>query len=274
MAEDKAKKPEAGLESYLEPPTPKPVDKEKSVFSGLRVSLMPTDLAGSATMDPRRAVAVLAVVLAVESLLIGMAYLALMKVSNDRAQAVESLKSELATLQSQTPALEKKAAKAVQFSAQYEANQISLDQHIYWTRFLPELEKFILPSIQCTSFSGDIITGTVNMDCHGRNYRDVAEQIVYMRTNPLVTDLRTSAASVDVDKDGSLLRSTFSMNLKFKPSAWKAVESGKMPSAAPSPTSVETSPSAPTIIKQGQPPVQLEPLTPATTTASGAVTTP
>lgn len=267
MAEDKEKKPEAALESYLEPPTPKPAEKEKSVFSGLRVSLMPTELSGSASMDPRRAVAILGVVLIAETFLIGMAYLALMKVSNDRAQAVESLKSELATLQSQTPGLEQKAAKAVQFSAQYEANQISLDQHVYWTRFLPELEKFILPAVQCTSFSGDAVTGIVNMDCHGRNYRDVAEQVVYMRTNPLVTDLRTSSASLDVDKEGNLLRSTFTMNMKFKPSAWKALESGKMPAAPAAVVTEEVTSSAAPVIKQGQPPIQLEPLTPATSAA-------
>jgi len=266
MADVTDKKPSAGLESYLEPPTPKTVEKEKTAFSGLRVSLMPTELAGSQSVDPRRALAILAIVLIAETVLIGAGYAALAKVNSDRTLAMDSYKMELTTVRAQTKILEGQAATASQFSTQFTANQLSLDNHLYWTSFFNNLEKYILSDVQCSSISGDSATGTVNMDCHGKTYLDVARQIVYMRTNPMLVELRTNAASADMDKQGVPLSTTFAMSMKFKPAIWHAAEKGKMPvsengQAAPKPVV----PSMPT---GNEAPVPLEILKPATTAAA------
>jgi hypothetical protein len=262
MANPKDNKSAAEPESYLEPPAAKPVEKEKSLFAGLRVSLMPTELAGSAAMDPRRALAILVIVLIAETALIGVAYLGVIKVTNDRTAAMEAYKSELTSLRARTKTMEGQAGLAAQFSAQYAANQISLDQHLYWTQFFAKLEKYILPNVQCVSFSGDVLTGAVNLSCHGRNYRDVAEQVVYMRTNPDLVELRTNSASAEMDKDGKPISTSFDMNMKFKPSVWHAEEPGQLPVLKVDVTSSPTAPTVPTITDV---PVELEQLKPATT---------
>lgn len=268
MADVKDNQRAAAPESYLEPPAAKPVEKERPSFSGLRVSLMPTELEGSASLDPRRAVAVMVIVLIVETALIGAGYLAVVKTENDRTAAMEASRSELVSLRTATKALEGQAAQATQFSAQYAANKITLDEHLYWTPFFAMLEKYILPNVQCVSFNGDVLSGAVNLSCHGRNYRDVAEQVVYMRTNPDLLELRTNAATAELDKEGQPVSTSFEMGMKFKTATWHAKTLGQMPTVIGTAATTAAAPAVTSVPKGSDAPRILEDLKPATTAAN------
>ena len=232
------------MESYLPSPTAaKPAEKEKSFFTGLRVSLMPAELGGGAPPDLRRSLIILVAVLLIETVIVGLAAIYIRNVADSRAAKLEAAKKELQQLLAATVEKEATAADAVAFNSLVAANVAALDGHVYWTRFFLDLEKYVLPQVHCVTLSGDSGTGLVNLDCTAPTYHDVAQQIVLMRQHPAILEVRTNSASASVDKKGTIASVGFSMALRLKTSAWLAEEKGKPP--IESVMEAERAPSAP-----------------------------
>jgi Tfp pilus assembly protein PilN len=246
MTDEKDNQSAAPPEAYVEAPVPaatRPAAaKERSGFAGLRVSLIPAELTGRTGLDPRRALVILAALLLGATVLVVVVYLVVLRVSSVRAERIEVLRGELAGLRAETSVLEQRARLAVAFNAQVTAGAAALDGHVYWTGFLRRLEQYVLPAVRCTTLTGDAGGGLANIDCAGRTYRDVAEQITLMRSHPDVLEVRTSSASAQVSNTGEIEGVSFSMSLKMKPSAWAALSVKEASSAAASSQSVQAVP--------------------------------
>lgn len=190
-------------------------------FSGLRVSLMPSELEGKAPPDLGRRLLILALVLVIETIAVGAGYFFVSRAIDARVAKRDELDGQIAQLTRDFAKQEETAAKEeAAYNGQVIAAKEALDNHVFWTRFFTFLESKTRPTVRYLNFSGDSDSGVVTLDAVGRTYRDVAEQIVALKEEPMIADVRTAAASAKVDEKGEINGVAFTMVLKLKPEAW------------------------------------------------------
>ncbi len=237
---------EEGMESYV-PAAAKPGAAKASgtapassggVFSGLRVSLMPSELEGKKQADPGKRLLALALVLVIETAVILGAYFYVNKTLSSRTGNRDELVAKVEALAKSIAKEEAAAKDVVAYQAQVAAAGEALDRRVSWSSFFAFLEKKTIPSVKYLNFSGDADTGTVTVDAVGLTYRDVAEQIVQFREDPNVADVRTSSASARVNETGEVTGVSFTLVLRLKPEVWKKVAGSvtAVPAATASPT--------------------------------------
>lgn len=207
--------------------------EEGASFSGLRVSLMPSELAVKAPPDFGRGLLVLAFALVVETLLIGGAYVFVRRTVEARVFRRDALVAEIGALDATVAAQESAAADAVRYGSQVAAAKKALDARVNWTAFFSLLEAKTKPTVKYVNFSGDADTGVVTLDAVGTTYRDVAEQIVTLREDARVTDVRTTTAAAQVNEAGEISGVAFTMVIRFKPGAWSRAVVPNRVEAAP-----------------------------------------
>jgi hypothetical protein len=238
-----------GLESYVAGAKPAAAKKPASaapagggVFSGLRVSLMPSELEGRAQADPGKRLLALGLVLVVETVLILGAHFFINKAVADKTGNRDELLAKVEELSARVAKEEAAAKDVVAYQTQISAANESLDGHISWTSFFSFLEKRTSSSVKYLNFSGDADGGTVTLDAVGTSYRDVAEQIVRFREDPLIADVRTSSASARVSDTGEVIGVSFTLVIRVKPEVWR-----KTSYAAPAAPSTTTVPGSATV---------------------------
>jgi Tfp pilus assembly protein PilN len=197
---------------------------------GLRVSLLPNQLEGSEAPDIRKRLLVLALVLVVETILLGVAYFFVLKYADQRTARKAVAEQRMTAAAAEIKTAEAALGAARSWNDQLAAAKETLDKHVRWTSLLAFLETRTLPSVKYHSFSGNI-DGTVNLDAVGLSYRDVAQQIVALRADPLILEVRTSSAAARVSPTGEIEGVSFTLALKFRPEVLRPV-----PSAAKAPS--------------------------------------
>jgi hypothetical protein len=120
------------------------------------------------------------------------------------------------------------------FNTQVAAANAVLDGHLYWTSMFAYLESRTRPGVMYTNFAGDSASGILTLDAVGRSYRDVAEQIVAFREDPLIREVTARSASASIDATGSLTGVAFSVVLKIAPEAWERSSGSAAPPSAES----------------------------------------
>lgn len=206
--------PAAGAPSGAKPAA------EGGAFSGLRVSLMPSELEGKAPPDLGRGLLVLGLVVIIETIAVGAGYFAVSRAIDGRIGRRGQLEAQLAQLNKDVAKQEAAAKEAAAYNGQVLAAQEALDNHVFWTKFFAFIEARTRPTIKYLNFSGDADSGIVTLDSVGRTYRDVAEQIVALKEDPMIIDVRTASASAKVDEKGEVTGVAFTMVLKLKPETW------------------------------------------------------
>jgi hypothetical protein len=191
-----------------------------SLGGGLRVSLMLSGDQEGEVVSMRRRITVLLLVLVVETLVLGIGYFAILTKESSLKSDRGALEQELARVQTQIAASEAEAKDMVRFNRQIAAANALLDGHTYWTSVFAYIESKTRANVTYTNFAGDAASGVLTMDAIGRSYRDVAEQIVAFRDDPLVLDISTRSASASIDGTGALTGVTFSVVLKLSPGIW------------------------------------------------------
>lgn len=179
---------------------------------------MPNQLEGSEAPDLRKRVLVLALVLVVETILLGVAYYLVLGLADTRAARKAVAEKRMTTAAAEIKSAEAALGAARSWNDQLAAARETLDKHVRWTSLLAFLETRTLPSVKYLNFSGNI-DGTVNLDAVGLTYRDVAQQIVAFRADPLILEVRTSSAAARVSQTGEIEGVSFTLALKFKPEA-------------------------------------------------------
>lgn len=202
---------------------------------GLRVSLMLSDARGDRGPDMGRRILLAVLVLVLETVILGTAYFFVIRTEGTRAEERMRLEEELKKVQADVAEAEKDAKDVVAFTSQTKAVSGLLDSHIYWTTFFRYLEDVTRPTVRYLNFIGDVQKGVVTVDAMGDSYRDVAEQIVLMREQPLIEEVRTTQAAAAVNGAGEVSGVSFSMILKLAPELW----------ARSAPTPARTTTSAP-----------------------------
>lgn len=274
-----------GLESYVSAAKPggtkpggTPAPAGGGVFSGLRVSLMPSDLEGNKQVDAGRRLLILALVLVVETALILGAYFMVNQTASSRTDKRDELLAKVDALSKSIAKQEAAAKDVVAYQQQVAAAGETLDKHIYWSSFYAFIEKKTIPSVKYLNFSGDADSGTVTLDAIGLTYRDVAEQIVQFREEANVIDVRTSSASARVSDTGEVTGVSFTLVLKLKPEVWKKVAAGAAapsPSPTPSPAPTPVTPTTESnVVPAPEAEVPAAPPTAGTSSGSGANTPP
>lgn len=209
-------------------PAPKPPVRPASApsgeaFSGLRVSLMPTE-GSERQADLSRRLMVLALVFVLETLIIGGVYFLLQRQTSARTREVASLAAQRDLIAEVYKDNAAKIAEAVKFTKQVEIVGKRLDAHLYWTSLFDFLALHTRPGVAFINFSGDAGTGVLSLEAVGRSYRDLAEQIVLFRRNPAVLDARTTAAATKVAADGTVEGVSFTVFLSLKPDVWRGMK--------------------------------------------------
>lgn len=195
---------------------------EGNAFSGLRVSLMPSELEGKAPPDLGRGLMILGLVIIVETIAIGAGYFFVSKAIDGRIGRRGQLETQLDQLNKDVVKQEAAAKEAAAYNGQVLAAQEALDNHVFWTKFYAFLEARTRPTIKYLNFSGDADSGIVTLDAVGRTFRDVAEQIVAFKEDPMIVDVRTASASAKVNEKGEVTGVAFTMVLKLKRDTWLA----------------------------------------------------
>lgn len=186
-------------------------------LSGLRVSLMPSEGAPTPQQDLGRAIVILVIVLLVETLIIGGVYFYLAQTTVKRSDDQTALKTQITALDKDIKVKERTAKDVLTFAAQTTAVTEALDSHIYWSKFFTFIEANSTPTVRYANFSGDADTGQVILDAVAVSYRDMAEQIVLLRENPMIRTVRSTSASARVSATGEVTGVSFSMAVRFKP---------------------------------------------------------
>jgi hypothetical protein len=226
---------------------------------GVRVSLMPSDLAGERRVSLMRWIVVLAAVLVVETLAIGGAYIWLRGKERALEAEVAARNGEIAGAQAQAERLEQELGGEASLGAQVRAAEAALGEHVAWVGLLGRLERLTLPSVEYVSLTADARTGLVALDVRAGSYREAAEQLVLYREHPDIREARATAVSALVDDEGLVVGVAFSVALTFDETAWDfVIPSGdaadaETPASEPRPA---TGDAAASVVVPSQPPAQ------------------
>lgn len=188
---------------------------------GLRVSLLPNQLEGSEAPDIRKRSLILAIVLIAETVLIGVAYYFVLQSAGASEARKAVAEKSIADMMMPIKDAETALAAAKAWNAQLNSSKETLDKHLRWTALIGLIEARTLPTVKYTSFSGNA-DGSVTLEAVAASYMDAAQQIVVWRSEPLVTEVRTSGAAARVGAQGDIQGVTFTLSMKFNPEAWKS----------------------------------------------------
>lgn len=181
---------------------------------------MPSELEGRDAPDMRKRVLALILVIVVETLVIGMAYFFVLRAIATQGERKTAITGRAGALAGEIRKAEADLKDSLAWNAQVAVAKETLDSHVRWTKLFTFIEAKTLPTVKYNSLSGDSGTGSVSLDAVGNSYRDVAEQIVILRNEPLIASVQTSSAAARVDENGVVNGVSFSLVLRFKPEAW------------------------------------------------------
>ena len=201
------------------------VKKRKGALRGLRVSLMPVD-ESEGKPDLKKRALVLLLVLVVETFIIGGVYFFL--TSKNEALRVEKdqLQVVMRDLSSAIAEQEETSAELTAFNKQISAIEEKLDEHVYWTGLFNFLEKSTKSTVFYESFSGSSLTGTITMNARTSTFREMSEQILAYRVNPLIDEVRASSGVASIDEAGSIKGVNWLMTLVVNEEVWSSPVAG------------------------------------------------
>jgi hypothetical protein len=210
--------PPGGPVPAAKPPGAAPA---KEAYAGLRVSLMPSEIEGGAAPDLRRGALILFLVLIFETIIIGGVNFWLMQNTAKRVAERDQLNQRITAVNKIVTDQGKEMSAVIDLDRQIQTTLDNLGQHVYWTKFFRFLEDNARPNVRFMRFSGDVDSGMFSIDILGKSYRDVAEQIVVLRENPMTLNVRATSASARIGQAGEVDGVASSLVIKIKPEVWR-----------------------------------------------------
>lgn len=160
----------------------KPSDENRASGSWLGVNLMPDDMIDN--LEPKKKLLTYFIVLIISAAIVGGGYGGLVWYENRIYDQANQTTQEIDQVNSKILALHAEQQKAVLFKSQTDAIGSILNQHIYWTRFFAQLEKYTMPSVEYKSFSGSFTPGTnptFSISATTDSFDSVSQQILAFR---------------------------------------------------------------------------------------------
>lgn len=234
--------PETGVGAPVPPVPPRPSDGPAPMkadratgggFSALRVSLMPAD-ESAGRPDLRKRLLVLAITLAIETLVIGGTYVLLESRTRSQQAELEDLRKQEQALSGGIKKQEAEADELAAFAMQVGAIVQRLDEHVHWTNVFTLLEQYTKPDVRFENFAGGLSGRVVTLSAVAPTYRAMAEQILAFRAAPMVRGVRADAGISELDELGQLSGVKWNMVLDLDPAIWQltAKDAVKNPAAS------------------------------------------
>lgn len=204
-------------------PVPKPSNGGGLLSGGgLRVSLMPSEVAGETGPDIGKLWRVVFMVFAAELVLIGSAIYVTQRAVDTAKSRYDTLNEQISQVQTQIQGRGADVNRVTLFLQHASASTEALDAHVSWTPVLTMFEKSAMPGIRYKTFSGDASLSAVNVDVIAPSYKDASAQILMFRSLPGVQSVRAVTASSIVDEAGALKGVSFSLDIRLSPSLFIA----------------------------------------------------
>jgi hypothetical protein len=246
--------PEDGIGAAPVPPKPpQPAAKSEKIgvgagFSALRVSLMPVD-ATEGKPDFRKRLMILAAVLVLETLLLGGVYLFFVQRAASQQAELQRLRTEQQQLVAAIGKQESETDELAAFAMQVNAVSERLDAHVHWTNLMTLLENYTMPEVRYDNFAGGYGSHVVTLGAVAPTFRDMAEQILLLRSAPMVRSVRADAGVSEIDETGQISGVKWAMVLDLDPAVWLATSKDKVvnPSAKVTDAAGATTATAPAV---------------------------
>ncbi len=233
--------PQSGSGAPPKPPAPKPPPappkpplappKAPSTGAGaLRVSLIPSEIAEQAKTDPRRWLAIIGLVVAVELVLFGVGYALLRSVAARRMATLESIRSQIQATDKQISDMSSSVNDLALYSIRSSVVAKTLDQHVYATRVFRLIERNTIPAVRYGSAAIDLEKGTIALSATALKYRDIVRQIMAFRATSDIVAVGISAADAVGDDYGNVSSVKFNIPLRYAAAAAR-FRQGDMPAA-------------------------------------------
>lgn len=111
----------------------------------------------------------------------------------------KSLENQLQQVETDITRFSPVQQEALLLEERLQALQEVLDQHIYWTPFLEELESITLPTVYYKSMAGSAQTGAFTFDVVATDFNQVEPQISLFQRSPYVVTVTSSGISQVAD---------------------------------------------------------------------------
>jgi Tfp pilus assembly protein PilN len=215
----------SGAKPDVKPPTTSSRKSEQDVSfnkgagGGLRISLMPTGLEDGGG-NLRRWIVVLIILFLLETVVIGVGYLFLVKKETGLKERRGVLEQQIGQLAEDIKSTEIEAREVAQFNLRVDTANNLLDNHLYWTGIFKHLAEQTKKGVKYLNFAGDFASQTLTMDAIGRSYQEVAEQIVVFKEDPIIENVETTSAAARINERGEIIGVGFSLVLKLTPKIW------------------------------------------------------
>ena len=105
------------------------------------------------------------------------------------------------------------------FSEKLSGVLVAWEGHIYWTNFFANLEKYTLPEISYTNFSG-ASSGSTTLKAEAKNLEDVSRQIKALQEASFVESVDVSSVAQKVNTQNGERKYEFNISLKVNQDAF------------------------------------------------------
>ncbi|OGY79676.1 MAG: hypothetical protein A3B74_02795 [Candidatus Kerfeldbacteria bacterium RIFCSPHIGHO2_02_FULL_42_14] len=159
----------------------------------LDVNLVPSDLL--ATLAPQDKSRSLAGVIAGSVIVILLMYVGLILYDYQLRTKTLQVKDEIQNVDNQTKQYLNLQEEALKLKKHIDATSELLEKHIYWTKFLTELEKVTLQDVYYESISGST-NGAFNLTAFAPSFQAIAEQVRAFEAADFVEKVTVTGGSV------------------------------------------------------------------------------
>jgi len=196
-----------------EKPRTKPAKIEK--FSFLDVNLMPAELAGKSEMATAQKIVISGMLIVITLLALVGAYLGLTWYQLKQTRENQIIRDQISALDLQISKAKEQSMAAFALRDKLVSIRELLNQHVYWTQFFSDLEKYTLPDVYYTNFS---MSGQDKLviSAMGKDYNSVAGQLsVFQQAKDFVKAVSINSAAATLDKSNNYNGVSFNINLEF-----------------------------------------------------------
>lgn len=186
-------------------------------LAGIDVNLLPKKLAKKIIPASRwKSLSMIALVTVV---LVALAYGGMLGVQYYFLQQTKDVQQDIATIDEVINGYAEVQSEVVVINEKIEGAKWVLERHIYWSAFFKELEKYTLPQVEYTSFSGDV-AGALSLQARAETYQNVTQQVaVFKQADHFINDVTVEAAVGEVSSaaEGEDKPVKFAISLQINP---------------------------------------------------------
>lgn len=191
-------------------------DQEQAVD----VNLIPEEI--RIKLEPKRKLKTLIAAVVICAAVVLAIWGAMIWQQNKIQQDIKEVIAETGTVQQGIAGYESTKATGQKLAATISQAQAVLDSHVYWTKFLAELENYTLPEVTYQNMAADL-AGKVNLSVQAADLATLAKQyVVFQNAEDFVESVEITAVALGAGEESRGI--TFSISLSVNPSVFYTSE--------------------------------------------------